>query len=390
MPYVDLSFPKTTPYLQKDGDPNNIYRKRLQQKIDKEWHMRGNLVTIEEEINRQGVYTQEYPTYTPIEIVPGSVKTDTGTAMGYDWCRARFRDCQYPVQIGKRYRFNWDWKSNSKLTEEEKRIQSSIWLTVNFTPPSPTASAILRRCNSNIAFGGSTDFSDKNITEIHYEPCILDTQFKYINLYYNHTLNVPQAQIYVIMQYNYFTQWLRINDRFLIGDTFDDKSRNTNSAFLIKAIDKFSTSSTFSINTSEILADVPLILMALDRDVEYSEKDNVNTRLASDCAKYLVPSEIPVEPGVSVLKIEGTPFIAMGETETFSANVILDGVIQSTPITFSLELENSANPSLYFKSVVIGNSISIENLRIYTKGRLKLTASSDGLSNTIYIELGGY
>ena len=54
-------------------------------------------------------------------------------------------------------------------------------------------------------------------TEIHYEPCVVEPNMQYVNMYYNDDVVISQATLYVILQHNQYTRNIEIDDRFIIG-----------------------------------------------------------------------------------------------------------------------------------------------------------------------------
>lgn len=185
--------------LDKNMVGSNYYIENLQYKRDLDWKMRYNLVDIEEELEKQCDYTTDVPKYTPIEVSIRSVKGDQGEDLGSDWGKIAFRDLKHPNFIGERFRFAKNFKDISTMKEEEKIYATSIWICINKTNFKAGNSCVIRRCNANIAFSGSPTKSNDYITEIHYEPVILENDLKYINTYYNQTVPVPQAEWYATM-----------------------------------------------------------------------------------------------------------------------------------------------------------------------------------------------
>jgi len=118
-----------------------------------------------------------------------------------------------------RYRFSLDFPDMTLMTEEEKHYDTSVWLAINKSPIKPGNSCVVRRCNCNIALVGSYDNSYTNLNEIRYEPAIIENDNKYVNVYSNMVLSVPQAEYYLTMQLNYFTNCIKINQRLMLGGT---------------------------------------------------------------------------------------------------------------------------------------------------------------------------
>lgn len=185
--------------LPKNMVGENYYVENLQDKRNKDWAYRYNVVGIEEEIAKPLKYTCELPAYTPVDVVIRSVKGERGEDLSTDWEELSFRDLKYPIGVGRKYRFSLDFPDMTKMTEDEKHYDTSVWLAINENPVAPRKSCVVRRCNGNIALVGSPDRTYQNITEARYEPCIQVTELRYMNKYYNQTLVIPQAEWYVYL-----------------------------------------------------------------------------------------------------------------------------------------------------------------------------------------------
>ena len=376
--------------LQKNLTKENYYLKSLQDKVNREWNYRYNVVDIEEEKEKQKEYTSQYPIYSPIEAVIQRVITDKGEKLSDDWKRIVFRDIKHPVFLGQRFRFAYDFEKFVEMTEEEKRVEASVWIAANFDTTAPTKGIVIRRCNTNIAFGGSPNRNHKNITEVHYEPCILESDLKYINTYFNKVLNISQAEIYAIMQYNFFTQNILVNDRYIIGDT-DLEVRDNNTAFKVKAVTKFFGDTTFKVNSNEELADIPFVVVALDRDT-LAVNDDFERRLAERCTLYKTGQEV-ITSGYNIKfeePVETT--ILLGEQATYKCNLYEgETLMESETLSITTDLEGTDDPEMYFGVRQKGNNeIVITNRKTYTKGKLKITATWGENSNVVEVELGGW
>lgn len=263
---------------------SNYYIQNLQEKRNKDWEFRPNLVDIEEELEKQCNYTVEPVKYSPIDVAIRKVKNEKGQDLGGDWADIAFRDLNHPCNLGYRYRFDTEFPDMSMMTEEEKYFNTSVWLCVNKNPVNPGNNCIIRRCNANIVFGGSPSGSVNEITEIHYEPVILENDLKYINMYYNMTTILPQSEWYATMQMNYFTNCIGINDRVIFGGV-DLVDRSNNAVFKVKAVVKSTSLKTFAKNDSPEVDNIPLVLVALDKDT-ISSNDDFHSRLANQPPIY--------------------------------------------------------------------------------------------------------
>ena len=278
--------------LPKNMVGENYYIENLQDKRNKDWAYRYNVVGIEEEIAKPLKYTCELPAYTPVDVVIRSVKGERGEDLGTDWEELSFRDLNYPIGVGKRYRFSLDFPDMTKMTEDEKHYDTSVWLAINENPVAPRRNCVVRRCNGNIALVGSPDRSYQNITEARYEPCIQVTELRYMNKYYNQTLVIPQAEWYVYLQLNYFTNFIKINDRLILGLS-DVEDRENNSVYQVKAVVKANSQKTFARNNQTSIEDIPLIILALDKD-EAADGDDLINRIPNQAPLYKVEQENPV------------------------------------------------------------------------------------------------
>lgn len=407
--------------LKKNMVGDNYYMESLQSKIDAEWDYRHNLCDIEEENQKQMKYTTNEPKYTPVEAVVQHVITDTGVKLANDWKKLVFKNIKHPIFRGKRFRFSLDFEKNPLYTEEEKRTESSIWIGVNFDKVSATSGIVVRRCNTNIGFAGSPTLTYDNITEYHYEPCILEDDFKYINVYMNSVVNISQAEIYAIMQYNHFTKHIKINDRVVIGNT-DLEDRENNAVFKVKAVAKSTGESTFNVGVLSENTDVSLVVVALSKDLVDSQDDLTN-RITSQPPLYQVVQEdtetnpsVPNEPNNS--DVSDSSEGATSETEEPYEIMVTQDCEQKLLLNekgiFRCELKQGSNiltniefqcvadllgttkDSTYFDlEQVNSNSFSIFNKQPYLNNKLLLTFSCvapdfQTYTKEVTLTLGGY
>ena len=244
----------------KNMSKNNYYLKNLQNKINDEWKYLPNIIDIEEE--------KEFgsETYKQVEVKIQNVYDEKlKKTLSDDWKKINFRDIQYPIKVGQRYRFSLNYNEDESLKEK------SIWITLNNNRTNPTYGGIIRRCDSYFTI-------ISNHKNIHYEPICLDTDFKYSSIYYDLSISIAQGEIYATLQYNKFTKFLKVNDRFIVGPVdLEDKYNNT--VFKIKAIRRYQNLSTFDNNS------IPLIFLALERD-DVNVEDNFETRIAKSNGEY--------------------------------------------------------------------------------------------------------
>lgn len=391
---------------------DNYYIENLQEKRNADWEFRYNVVQIEEESKRQINYTPELPGYLPLEVVIRNVKNDRGQDLGMDWADISFKDLKYPSTLGQRYRFQLDFPNMEEMTTEEKYYETSVWITVNKSPINPGNSAILRRCNTSIALVGSPTRDYHNITQMRYEPGILETDLRYMNMYYNQTLVVPQAEWYLTLQMNYFTNCIKLNNRLILGGT-DTGDPENNSVFVVKAVVKSASSKTFAKAGDTGIEDIPLIVLALDKGDGDSQDDYIN-RIPVNAPMYFVPDQEPIdeyyvntgvygevlpggidgtnddngdsegEDGVEVLTdIDNEPVhtLVMGETERFFPKLMFNGNIieaKFAQVKWKLNGIKKENWFKYFN--IVDNedgSFSVTNIKSCNRGNLEVTVSWD-------------
>jgi hypothetical protein len=397
--------------VSKNMVGENYYIQTLQQKIDNEWEYRYNRFDIDEEAYKQINY-KPIPTYKPIEVVLQTVKNEKNQDISKDWKKVVFKELEHPNYLGKRYRFSLDFEKNPTYTEEQKQKECSIWITVNMEKMSPTNGAIIRRCNTNVGFVGSPTMERSNITEVHYEPCILESDFKYINIYYNSYVTVPQAEIYAIFQYNWYTQNIQINNRFVIGDT-DIVTKSNNNVYKVKAIQKFGSDSTFKVGNDLTLSDVPLIMVALDKDNTADVEDNFKDRIASQTTMYrvidktentnVIPEVVEETDNIEIPNyiirtniVDVPDTILFGESKELTFNLYNNEILMND-IEFLVEgdLLGTESDSSYFELTKINNNnYIITNKKTYLKSNLRVKISckidTTTVEKNVEFKLGGF
>lgn len=375
--------------LDKNMVGSNYYIENLQDKRDADWEFRYNVVGIEEELKKQIEYTQEIPSYTPIDVVIRNVKSIKGEDLGTDWANISFRDLKHPCGEGYRYRFSLDFPDMSRMDEEEKHFGTSIWLGVNKTPVKAGNTLTVRRCDTALTFVGSPTMDYNNITEIHYEPAILENEMKYMQVYYNDTMPTAQAEWYAIMQLNYFTNCIKINDRFLFG-TINLNDRENNQVYKVKAITKSNTEHTFMRDHEDELKNTSLIILALDKE-EISPNDDLENRVANNATMYQVDYSNSLDYYLSL----NTPIkeIGLGDNYTFTCYVCMGDKVLDIPVNFEYKLNGikEENWYKYFSINIQDNSFTIACLKEWKRGKLNVDVSCEvngqELSDTFEITL---
>lgn len=244
----------------KNMRKDNYYLKNLQSKINDEWKYRPNIIDIEEEKD----FGSE--SYNSVEVKIENVYDEKlKKTLSDDWKKINFKDIQYPISLGQRFRFSLNYNDDEPIRNK------SIWITLNINRTNPTFGGIIRRCDNFL-----TIISDKG--NVHYEPVCLDTDFKYSSIYYDLSISIAQGEIYATMQYNRFTKFLKVNDRFVVGPV-DTEDRYNNTIYKIKALRRYQNLNTFDNNS------VPLIFLALERD-DVGPEDDLTTRIVKSNGSY--------------------------------------------------------------------------------------------------------
>lgn len=369
--------------LDKNMVADNYYLMSIQDKIDYEWEYRANRVDIQEET---GYGTEKY---TDIESVIESVyDAKNKTNLSDDWKKLIFKNIKHNLYLGKRFKFNLDFTD----IEEDK----SVWILTNMNKTDATASCVVRRCDNNIGMvlkDGS----------FHYEPCILETDFKAINMLYDEHVVIAQSQIIMILQYNEYTKKMKINDRFILGDT-DLEDRANNDVYKIKAIVKFKSKTTFNVKNNS------LVYVGLDR-TEVDPRDDLVNRIAVQATDDITPSPYPdsnedsTENNIKVIlqNYLGEEIfedrILLNNTNTYNLSVYLNNeLLDDCKIDYETDLLNTTNDEYYYNFIQNEqepNEFSIKNIRTYIKDKLKVVCKiknnkfSKDLEYTYYFELGG-
>lgn len=319
---------------------DNYYLKELQEKVLADWRYRPNRVQIEYEDD----WGQQ--TYSPIEVVVQSVKTDKGEAISNDCRRIVFKNIREDrFSIGNRFRFSEDYKI------DDPEVKKNVWFVTNYNQVSMTSSVVIERCNGNI---GSVYVDGQGVTHYHYEPVIQGRDLESTNFRYSNPIVAPQSQLTIICQHNDFTKNYYINQRFIIGydHDFNNETENGNgTVYRITAINKFYSRTTFD-NT-----DVGLMKIYLEI-TESSFYDNFKTGIAYQTApevyldnqgeknysiRFKEPSFIP--PDLPTEKLLFKPVVVLNNA------LELEEVI---PIEVELSLERLP------RGIDIGNYVGLE------------------------------
>ena len=399
---------------------DNYYIENLQDKRNLDWEYRYNVVDIEEELNKDVKYTTNLPCYTPVEAVIQSVKDDKHNDLGTDWASLSFKDLYHPSEIGYRYRFDYGSSGEGMqilehMTEEEKYYNTSIWLAINKSPISAGNSLVTRRCNGSIALVGSTTREYDNVSEVRYEPVIIDADSKLLAFYLNMTLVIPNAIWTMTAQLNYFTNQIRLNDRVILGGvTQDPNDKGSNEVYRVNGIIKVKNTKTFSKPGDDDVATTPLVVFGLDKDV-VSSTDDFYYRIADRAPIYTIVEQNPsdfIPPNEYIIQVSEPENNRIILGDTITRTLTLDNSTGKTNFDFeiSANLEGFASgdegQEEYYEFEVLKdeqgylNTFSIKNLKTYNDGYLVITAIANyvdsisgeehSVTETFEYELGSF
>jgi len=157
--------------------------------VDADWEYRPNRVDIEYE-NQWGEQT-----YSPIEVVIQSVKSEKGTAISNDCRNIVFRDIlDKRFVIGSRFRYE-EFPLDELDLDAIPDAKKNVWLATNTNSVQMTSSMIIERCNGTL---GSLWVDSQGISHYHYEPVIQGRELSSVNLFYNETAVSPQSELIII------------------------------------------------------------------------------------------------------------------------------------------------------------------------------------------------
>ena len=343
------------PTFEKNHNKNNYYLRSMQDKLNVDFLYRYDAFDIGEEKEAGSLdFTAVY------EAAVTTAITDRGKKLSDDWKHLVFKDYTHYTQAGIRYRFS----------AQPDDLEPSIWLTTNMATTSPGSDCIVRKCNNFLGI-----LINDN-TEIHYEPCVVEPNMQYVNMYYNDDVVISQATLYVILQHNQYTRNIEIDDRFIIG---------FNQVFKVKAVNNF-----LNVTTMDDYS-APTILLSLDKDTT-KDTDDFELKI-TDSEKYNPHSE-PIDNYVLHFDYnEDKVFI--GETKDYICHLYNNGAEIFQPITFSIvNTEDNIVPiENYDFAITSDNTFTIKNKKMYNKAPLLIEAqviiNEQTIKDTIEIWLGG-
>lgn len=274
--------------------------------------------------------------------VTHAINPKTGKLLGDDFKDLKFFNLDFRVGMGYRFEFS-----------------DSVWITINTDNYKyVTKSCIVGRCNNVL------NYIDKDGVIIS-EPCIIDYDLVYSNVYRNDPVNVPQGTTDIIVQYNENTKKIRYNDRFILGSL----------AYKVKSIMDYQRTKTFDKESAAI------INFKVEVDVDFRDDNHVIDVANMDEYKEVYPvisNGISVEP-----RLEG---ILQGEEQIFSCYMYSDGIKQDDEFNFS----NHGVPyGYYFFEVIDKNHFKIINNKAYLKNKLRILCDNGVESKEFMISLRG-
>lgn len=361
---------QTTPYdlitqTPKNFSKDNYFLKELQEKVWADWEYRPNRVDVEQET---GIGAE---TYFPLEVVIQNIKTDKGEQVSDDYKRLVFREIDYQVRLGSRFRFSFDFDL------EQPDIDKNIWLVTNKVETAPTSGVVVTRCNGTL---GSIYVKDGK-SYYHYEPCVSATKLTSANFHYANEIVVQQSQIILLVQHNQYTREYEVNQRFILGY---DK------VYKIKAIDKFNSLTTYKPE------DVDIIVLYAEID-ERAAEDDFEHRIAYNKAD--MPPVVTEEPTIGNLTFKITepnplPTDLYSTPIRFEVGLYNGDNLVDAAIQVKAELAGTDDPEQYYELVVESeNSFTLRRRKIYTRSSLIVTcyiteeASPNGSAYSQSIEL---
>ena len=291
---------------------DNYYLNTLQDKVDVDWDYRYNRATVDFEQNiGSGVYSD-------LEVVIQNVKNDKGEKVSDDYRRLVFRDIKFPVRIGQKYKFPYEF------VDGDPEANKNVWLTINNDSVVATASAVVRRCNGTIASIYKNPETQMN--ELHYEEAISSTALNSTNFDFDKAIVTQKSDLTIVVQFNKYTEQYYINQRFIVG---------YNQVYKITAIQNTDSLDTYNPKNIGVM----ILYANID---ERSAKDDFVRRLAYNNADDGVPTIDPVIDGdytYKVYKPLPVPTELYSDPTEFGVGLFNSEVlVDNKPITINIQL----------------------------------------------------
>ncbi len=371
-------------------NPDNYFINQLQEKVNQEWFYRPNRVLIEYE-SQWGCST-----WSPIDVVIQSVKSEKGTDISDDYRKIVFKDIlESRFKIGHKFRF----APNYNMSAEEKA--KNVWLGINTNAVKMTSSMVISRCNGVL---GSMYKDSQGVTKYHYEPVIQGRDLSSVGLAYNETAVAPQSQLAITAQYNDYTRTYKVNQRFIIGARTEDPDNPGHFiggyVYRITAINKFYGNSTFDPENVGLLK----LYLELTETSVYDDWDNmiayqqdstvhIDTIPAdqSYTIKFTTPSEIP--DSLTGEEVLFTPLLVSEdgtEYPDFSKDIVASFSLENWPSSLSVDKQAEYVQLSPFGGETTPYTFSLKRKKIYMYGDLivscRLPAASSPTKEDVEVQ----
>jgi len=372
--------------------------------------------------------------YTDIDVRVNYVfNPTTGINMGDDWKLLMFSDISKQVKFGSMFYFD-----------------ENYWVTINVENlKNLTSTCVVRRCNNTLRW------LDDN-GELLTVPCVLDYNITE-NRNYASAMSAmvnPSGILQVISQLNETSNKINPNQRFLFGNqdswigykvqgggvnNFDNHKTLVNSTngilkltlsadFVnedtddlirgiadvyehVYTINVYGASSGQVGTTSQLVANVLLNGLAVDRNVTWSSDDEAVATVSSSGLVTFISSgtanitatlqdnaDVYGSISVETLLVPATEYtvqispdsnyILEGSSKTFTVTLYLNSVAQPDAFSFSLN-PNTVPSANYNFTVIDGNSFSIENVKMFLTDTLDVECTSGATVKTFSFKLQG-
>lgn len=254
----------------------------------------------------------------------------TGTKRSDDWKACVF-EVDYKPKLGRRYKYF-----------------DQIWLTVNVENfGSPTSNCVIRRCNTFITM---TD----QFGNIHKEPCCIDPDLKYGNIYYNNSVDVPQGAVKIWLQLNKWTKNIQINDRYILGYS---------QVFKVKTVMNYLSDYAFDPNGAPVMSiDVSLDTNQVGDDFSNNTTGSSNIVNTPENATFigLIPPDT---------------YLSQNESYIFKCFSFNGSQQLDEPFIFEV-MDNDIPENRYTFDIINDNSFSITNFKKYATEPLKIQCTN--------------
>ena len=310
-------------------------KQTLQYKINDEFQFASDVFKIQEEKTPGLLDWQDLE----VRILHVLADKNTSDKKNDDWRQIIFKDISHYYALGIRYQFD----NNTWIT-----VQSDIYHY-------PTASAIVRRCDSTLKW------YDSNHTLIE-EPVMIDYDMQLTKFLFGTEIILPQSHIKIYAQYNSNTQKIGIDQRFVLGSQL----------YKIDYINDFIRKNTYDKNS------VPLIYFTAYLDQKNLAVDDLINQVADGL--NITPSSTPTTGDFILPSVTS---IIQNTTQTYSVFHYVNSVVDTNTFTITA---SGALSSYYTLTVVDGNHFNITSLG-YTSTPLLITCKNNVDQSIIQISI---